>query len=154
MKDLLVSLMGVIPDRDEKAAAEFTEYLQRFIGIEYFYSGDDPVGGFDCSGLINEGLRRGGKLIDSERLNAAMLMNVFKSKEIAGPKKGALVFYGTIRADHVAACIDDKTMIEAGGGTSGTDTRKEAIARNAFVRERPIDRRTDILGFFDPWRLK
>lgn len=53
-------------------------YAQSFIGVRYYWSdgthqqagNDDPVLGFDCSGLISEVLRGVGLLGGRERLSA------------------------------------------------------------------------------------
>ncbi len=109
-------------------------------------NGDDPIFGFTCSGLICEVLRQVGLMAHNERLTAIKIYRKFQDKEVKGPpKRGDLLFYGTMPAGaepeliHIAMMIDDWHQIEAGGGNSDTDTDEEAAKRNAFVRIRPVE---------------
>lgn len=72
-----------------------------------------------------------------------MLLRRFKKCE---PRAGAVVFFGKDSASvvHVGFCLDDYTMIEAGGGDSTTNP-ETASPRNAFVRLRPAKYRRDYL---------
>jgi len=92
-----------------------------------------------------------GIMKEHEDLTADGIKKSLKDKKVEKPKVGVLVFYGTEEATHVGICLNRKYMIEAGGGSSKVDTEKEAADRNAYIRIRPIDRRSDILGFYDPF---
>lgn len=137
------------------------EYLKGFQGIRYYSADgtdpsvliggdDDPVLGFNCSGLIAEVLRGVGLLKNSARPSALGLYTEFRTKEVKGPpQRGDLLFYGTLAPGaepditHVSMMVDDLHLYEAGGGSRGTDTDHEAAKRNAFVRLRPVEFRAD-----------
>lgn len=126
-------------------------YIKRFIGLPYRWKGDDPIKGFDCSGLVVEMFKMAGIMKEHEDLTADGIKKSLKDKKVEKPKVGVLVFYGTEEATHVGICLNRKYMIEAGGGSSKVDTEEEAADKNAYIRIRPIDRRSDILGFYDPF---
>jgi len=141
--------------------ARFIRVLESFIGVKYYWpkieigedptskpmaGNDDPILGFDCSGLISEACRSVGWIGGYERLSSDGFLNdnrFEKTNDAINP--GDILVYGrrlddgTLDAYHVAACIDAYHIIEAGGGGRGTDTDKEAAALNAFVRVRPIE---------------
>lgn len=102
-----------------------------------------PGFALDCSGATCEALKSVGVLstfedFSSRDLREALLVRGHKStKNIS---RGAILFFGQSKEypTHVAIAIDDKRMIEAGGGNSSTLTIEIARARNAFVRVRPI----------------
>jgi len=141
---------------DKERMEQALQYIMHLSGIKYFYGGEDPIEGFDCSGLACEYLKAGGKLPNSVRVSAQNLYLRFsmKGNDIDEPKRGALVFYGSSTNDigHVAICLDKYSMLEAGGGSRSTDTDEEAADRDAFVRVRPINRRKDIVAYVDPFK--
>lgn len=128
------------------------DYAERFIGKPYIWGGDDPIRGFDCSGLVQEILAAVG-LDPAGDQNAEALYQYFKvhGKVCEVAEAGALAFFGKGPvATHVAFCIDGSRMVEAGGGGSKTLTEADAIKQNAYVRIRPVDRRKDIRGYLMP----
>ncbi len=129
-------------------------------GVETPAAGDDdPVFGFNCSGFIVELLRRVGLLSHNARPSVDGLYKEFQKKSVQGaPRRGDLLFYGITSPDaepdfvHVAIMVDDLHMMEAGGGTRGTDTDLEAAKRNAFVRMRPVEfRETERVAICRIW---
>lgn len=66
---------------------------------------------------------------------------------------GDLVFYGKNEKSisHVAICLDDLLMFEAGGGNSRTTNRDKAQEHGAWVRVRPIKSRKRFNWF---WKTK
>lgn len=130
------------------------QYLISLAGTKYFYSGDDPVSGFDCSGLACEFLRATGLVSWNFRTNAQGLLNHFEhSGSFNAWGFGALAFYGqdARQVVHVGICLDSKHMIEAGGGGPDTTTAEAASDKNAFVRIRPIKYRKDFLCVIKPF---
>ena len=135
------------------------EYAKLFIGTIYKFGGDNPMSGFDCSGLVCEVLRAFGILSFNERLNAQQLWNRFHNSNQAVVTRYAdiqaddLIFFGQEGAVvHVAMATNNvNQMIEAGGGNFSTDTLVAATERDAFVRLRPTTMRKD---FYKAVRLR
>lgn len=124
------------------------DYAMKFVGLPYRWGGDDPVAGFDCSGLVIELLQAVGVLPKWFDTTADGLMKHEKIAPLRDPKFGALVFFGRkSRATHVGFCLNSHLMIEAGGGGSKTNTEDDAIKQNAYVRIRPIKSRSDIVAY-------
>jgi cell wall-associated NlpC family hydrolase len=124
------------------------QYAISLIGTKYFYSGDDPISGFDCSGLACELMRAAGVVPYNFRNNAQGLASLMRSEGTpCHEEPGALAFYGKslTEVSHVGFCLDDTTMVEAGGGDSTTIIDPVASRQNAFVRLRPIKYRRDFL---------
>jgi len=151
--------------RDRMKAWRFVHYAQNFIGVHYNYGttetgGDDPVGGFDCSGLVTEAMRSNGMLRYNERLNAQMIYDRLVSEgciEVREPQAGCLVFYkkpGAERIGHIGIMINENQVLEAGGGARDTHDEYDAAVRNAFVRIRPVHYRSDFLCYVDPFIIK
>lgn len=129
------------------------QYLMALVSTRYNWGGDDPIGGFDCSGLASEVMVAFGVLPHGSRLSAQSLQGyLIEHGTAAMPQLGALAFYGTSdkAITHVAICLDAHLMIEAGGGNAETISEAEAIRRNAFVRLRPIQYRKDLVTVLMP----
>lgn len=128
------------------------DYAKRMVGVPYIWGGSTPMGGLDCSGFVQECLAAVGADPAGDQ-TAQILHNHFKQfGPTVTPKAGALAFFGagTAKVSHVAICLDDRFMIEAGGGGSKTESLKDAIKQQAFVRIRPIDRRNDLVACYFP----
>lgn len=127
-------------------------YAGQLIGHPYRWGGEDPNGGFDCSGLVQE-ILRGVGLDPAGDQTAQALYNHFKNKEIIDVRKGAIAFYGKSKTSitHVAWLYADGFIIEAGGGGSKTLALKDAIDHQAFVRLRPVNHRKDLVAVVDPF---
>lgn len=118
--------------------------LQRFLGIPYKWGGDDPMGGFDCSGLAIEVLQSTGIIEENKDYTADQLAALFPETDIL--QSGALVFWdwnddGKIDHVEMIAIVDDDGeifTIGAGGGSSATTTTNDAINHNAYVKVRPL----------------
>ena len=147
--------------RDEYGAAAAVVYAKHFIGIQYRFGddefhGDDPIYGFDCSGLISEVLRRQGTIPSRARFSAQGFYAYFvkgSGRECSYRRPGVLVFYGKSRdkITHIAMMVGKKHVIMAGGGARTTKDSDEAARRNAFVMERPYNYRPDIVAYADPF---
>ena len=130
------------------------DYLLLFIGTPYIWGGNNPIQGFDCSGLICEGLKSEGIIRYYEDLSSQGIFDRLKGyyKEF-GPscsniKKNDLLFFGSSakRITHVAIAVDQHRMLEAGGGDQTTTSKYDAGKINAMVRIRPINSRKDMVG--------
>ncbi len=127
----------------------------QFLKLPYIWGGDDPIKGFDCSGLAQEILAMIG-LDPSGDQNAQMLHDYFDPLSEAGPRKtGTLYFYGKSKKEitHIAIGLDSMSVIEAGGGGSKTVNAEAAALQNAYVRVRPFNRRTDLVAVLNPKAL-
>lgn len=131
------------------------DYAMRFVGLPYRWGGDDPMAGYDCSGLVIELLQSCGLLPHRYDNTAQGLYNHFVRKNavsLTESEFGALLFYGTglKKITHIGFGLDHYRMLEAGGGGSSTTSEDAAIARNAFVRIRPATYRKDIVAILKP----
>jgi cell wall-associated NlpC family hydrolase len=132
---------------------ELIEYAKKFIGVSYIWGGSHPSLGFDCSGLIQHILASVGMDPKGDQTAQALFNHFIKEgDEIWEPKIGALMFYGKDKDSitHIAMCVSEHQIIEAGGGGSNTTDLSKAIASEAYVRLRPVDHRKDVLGILMP----
>lgn len=130
------------------------DYAKHFIGTPYHWGGNDPMAGFDCSGLIVEVLQGVGRLAHDRDYTANDLLSIFRPSQVALGYAGCLAFYldRNGRAEHVVLMIDNAFAIGADGGGSGTITVGDAIAQNAFVKIRPLDYRKGPRIIIDPFK--
>jgi len=134
-------------------------YLRQFIGLPYHWGGDDPIEGFDCSGLIHEVLQAVGLEHRGFDSTAANLYLQFKPKTVDKGYTGCLVFWhiqwqGEERIVHVEMMIDDKFCIGASGGGSKVNSLDDAIRENAFIKMNPINYRGVQYYICDPFLVK
>ena len=135
------------------------ELLERFLfahlGLPYIWGGDDPILGFDCSGLAVEMLISFGRKPPGFDTNAQGLYAEYIQCASSVPKLGALIFYGAspTEVEHVGIGLNSWQMIEAGGGGRSTTTEKKAAAQNAYSRVRSVYDRKDYLGSANPFYL-
>lgn len=122
-----------------------------FLGTPYYWGGDDPMQGFDCSGFVIEILKSVGKLPRNGDWTAANLYTLFT--HVSAPEAGCLVFWnnGYGRIIHVEYCLDNVLSIGASGGGSATDSVQDAIRSNAYIKIRPFATRKNIEGYANPW---
>lgn len=127
------------------------EVAMSYIGTFYIWGGDDPSG-MDCSGFAIEILKSVGLFPSSSDTTAKGLFLTYI--RVDTPKLGCLVFYGKGESSisHVEFCLNDVLSIGASGGTSRTRTVKDAIRDNAFIKIRPMNRRSDVVGYVDPFK--
>ena len=127
-------------------------FWERQLGKPYRWGGDDPVAGWDCSGLVIEGLKVVGILPRAGDWRAVQLADRFLKNKVGESQiqPGCLLFWnrGPNRVighvEIVWQVLNDRILtIGSSGGGSSTKTEADAIARNAYVKIRPAQ----------PWEL-
>lgn len=130
------------------------QYALSFVGNPYKWGGDDPIDGFDCSGLIQELLASVG-LDPSGDQTAQGLFNYFQAGNGSWNdySAGSLAFYGesVTKITHVAMLLDQFRIIEAGGGGHTCTNREMAAKLNAYVRIRLVKKRGDLVAVIKPY---
>lgn len=130
------------------------DYAMSFLGTPYYYGGNNRLTGMDCSGYVLEVLKSAIPDIDVD-MSSQMIHHWLERR--SGTRFntwgcGSIVFFGasTTKISHVAFCIDQYRMLEAGGGNRDTKSRAEAEARGAMVRMRTIADRKDRVAMLRP----
>lgn len=131
---------------------KLSEYLMKFIGNPYVWKGDGSGqygGGFDCSGLVIEGLWALGILpskdLTAQGIHDALIKSGWRNPYHTITREDDILFFGKDEKTitHVAVAIDNVLMIEAGGGGSKCVTPGKSTG---FVRVRPIANRKDLVA--------
>lgn len=127
------------------------KYALSWLGVPYIWGGQSR-GGVDCSGLVQCILQSVGSSPHGDYTSHGLYLHFLEHGELLSePKEGAICFYGTSeRMIHVAFCVDDWRIIEAGSGNSRIRTVEDAKASNAFVRIRPVAYRKDLYAIVMP----
>jgi cell wall-associated NlpC family hydrolase len=123
------------------------QYALSFLGLPYIYGANNPIVGFDCSGLVVELLKSEGKFPLNKDASSATLFTYLKSKtwlSVQNPEFGDIIFYGKPQITHVAYFLGSGFIIESSGGDKNTNTPQKAASKNAFVKLRQYDYRDDI----------
>lgn len=130
------------------------ELALRLYGTPYRWEGDDPMGGFDCSGFVVELLQSVGAIPHGIDMSASGLYEYFvaRGRERENPYAGCLVFWK--RNDgivHVGLMLNATLAVQAGGGDASVLAREDAEIKNAFIKVRPISYRTGARVYVDPF---
>lgn len=133
----------------------------------YRWGGDDPSG-WDCSGLAIECGRTAGIYPRGSWDRSASALYVYHEsrKEAIPPadwpsytcKAGCLIFQSrdgcAATIYHVSVVVSASMIVEAGGGSRDVTSLEAAIARNAFIKPRPLVSRLNPTALFaDPFKL-
>ena len=130
------------------------EFLVSAMGSPYKWGGDDPILGFDCSGLVCAAFRQ--FFTKFPRTNSRGLPQQFQdladckivdldSNSIGqlAAEFGDTLYYhnGKGKIIHVSIALNNSFIIEAGGGNAETKTEAIAAKKNAYVRINPMAHR-------------
>ncbi len=131
-------------------------YAWKFVLLPYRFGGDDPLGGYDCSGFVCEILSAVGLLPHKYDGRAQDIYYKLKEKyplvTLERAMQGDIAFYGKnmFEITHTAFLTTTNLVLEAGGGDSATKDKADAEAQNAFVRMRPVTYRKDLVAILRP----
>ncbi len=139
----------------------FIQACFHYLSLPYKWGGDDPLKGFDCSGLIQEIYSMIGLDPIGDQTAQGLYNHFAKQRGIVAwipkavqtqPKTGSLCFYGksTKEISHIGMIIEGDVMIEAGAGDSTTHTVEDASKKNAYLRLRSYKRRGDLVAILTP----
>jgi cell wall-associated NlpC family hydrolase len=108
----------------------------QYIGVPYKWGGATPMGGIDCSGLVQVLLRGAGMDPPGDQTAQALYDFLEKDGKINCYAAGSVAFFGEsiTKIIHVGFCVNEFQMIEAGGGGSQIHTVQDAITHEAFVK--------------------
>lgn len=132
-----------MPDISLQQRKQALEIAKMLLFRPYIWGGNDPMDGFDCSGLIVEILQSVGALDAEIDLTADDLARQFKQTKLTRP--GCLIFYDWNldgKMDHVEFVYnvlpDEKILtIAASGGDNTIKTTADAMRKNAYIKMRP-----------------
>ena len=152
---------------DIERISDTVAFLTEKIGLPYIWGGDNQKqGGYDCSGLVQDALRRVGLYDAIDRTAQGIFLKMKDGFGFSAVESGIekfeeqlhkyplmVLFYGKSpqKITHVAITIGRGMLVEAGGGGRFTKSEKAAIKANAFVRKMGVWCRRDVVAIVDPF---
>lgn len=126
------------------------------IDTPYIWGGNDPMQGFDCSGLGHEVLQTAGleeRGFDSTAHDIYLYyLSQNRIKEIEDRLPGDLVFWlKDSIATHMAILVSRNFIVHAGSGGSDIKTIQDAIDKNAYVRPDKLNYPGQNYRIIDPY---
>lgn len=123
------------------------DYCMSLLLTPYKFGGANPLDGLDCSQTVIEIASAIGLAPPIDMTAQELYAYYLHHGAPSDPKFGALVFFGKSlqSISHIGFCLSDKLMIEAGSGDRTTTYLEVAVRQGAFVRIRPIRKRSDFL---------
>lgn len=126
-------------------------YSMSMLGTPYIWGGNNQLQGFDCSGFVQEALASVG--MDPPGDQTAQSLHDFLTQKGWPTKleRGSILFFGENldNITHTSIALNERIMIEAGGGSKLTRSYVMAKEKGAYVRIRPI--RKDLVNFYLPY---
>ena len=111
----LLGACGTAPRRAGQSSTTPEVVIQALamLGVPYRYGGEDPVAGFDCSGLVRHAYRRGAGMELPRRAEDMARVGTPVTQDALTP--GDLVFFNTLGRpnSHVAIYIGDGRFVHA-----------------------------------------
>lgn len=134
---------------------ELVAYARKFIGVPYYWGGAHPGQGLDCSGYMQIVLQFAGVDPKGDQTAQGLYDHFVQNRSDLPPGRGSLVFYGDSldKIVHVNMMSTPFTTIGVEGGTRdmhGADAFKLAVDAEAFVKERPLSTRKDVVAVITP----
>jgi cell wall-associated NlpC family hydrolase len=128
------------------------DYALSFVGTPYIWAGEHPALGYDCSGFVQEILASVGLDPPGDQTAQKLYDHFERHGQINRLTLGSLLFFGKSvrKVSHVAFAIDQRRMVEAGGGGSAVRTVQDAIKHKAMIRVRPQNNRKDLVSIIRP----
>lgn len=121
--------------------------------LPYIFGGQSIYIGFCCSGFVVYLCRAMGLIGYKSDLSCKRLWSWFAKCRVATADPGNFVFYGKSgEPSHVGVVLETgQHFMSFAGGDETTKTYRAAKKRNACCHIYPIDYRSDLIGFVDPW---
>ena len=129
------------------------DYVFTYMHIPFVWMGKSSLDGLDSSAFVVSILKASGILRDNFDANSQHLFNILTSRPTEEELSfGSVIFYGKSEKEvyHCGFMLNDKMMAECGGGNSTIDSIMMARSKDARVRIRPYDYRTDLIAIVRP----
>ena len=140
-----------------KSLNEVYDYALSLYGTPYQWGGGHNNAlkshyGLDCSGFVRRLLDYAGQEPKGDHTCDDYYHYFLGNGHFKTSGLGSIAFYGTPdRVVHMGFCLDDKVMINAGGGGSNVNTALIAQRLHAFVKIEPIHLRKNFVCTIMPF---